>query len=122
MTDAERKLWFALRDRRFDAFKFRRQVPVEPYIADFLCYDLRLVLEIDGGQHVESDHDVGRDNWFSRNNFRVVRYWNHDVLKDLEGVLTNLAGVLAETPHPASRLRSAPPSPARGEGNGEIAQ
>src|ERR1700733_12697398 len=69
MTDAERKLWFALKDRRFAAFKFRGQVPVGPYIADFL----------DGGQHAESA-DVERDDWFTRNEFRVMRFWNNDVL------------------------------------------
>jgi very-short-patch-repair endonuclease len=104
-TDAERKLWFALKDRRFAAFKFRRQVPVGPYIADFL----------DGGQHAESA-DAERDDWFTRNEFRVTRFWNNDVLLNLEGVLTSLATELNKTPHPSSRLRSTPPSPARGEG------
>ena len=66
MTDAERKLWFALKDRRFAAFKFRRQVPVGRYIADFLCFESRLVVEVDGGQHAESVRDVERDDWFAR--------------------------------------------------------
>jgi very-short-patch-repair endonuclease len=116
MTDAERKLWFALKDRRFDAFKFRRQVPVGPYIADFLCFKSRLIIEVDGGQHAESARDVERDTWLARNAFRVVRYWNNDVLQNLEGVLTSLAAELNKTPHPSSSLRSTPPSPARGEG------
>src|SRR5580698_3360104 len=122
MTDAERKLWFALRDRRFAAFKFRRQVPVGPYIADFLCFESRLVVEVDGGQHAESVRDVERDHWFARNEFRVVRFWNNDVLQNLEGVLTSLAAELNKTPHPSSRLRSTPPSPARGEGKKGIAR
>jgi very-short-patch-repair endonuclease len=88
MTDAERKLWFALKDRRFAAFKFRRQVPVGRYIADFLCFESRLVVEVDGGQHAESVRDVERDDWFARNEFRVMRFWNNDVLQNLEGVLT----------------------------------
>jgi very-short-patch-repair endonuclease len=115
MTDAERKLWFALKDRRFQNLKFRRQVPVGPYVADFLCFDLRLVVEVDGGQHAESVRDAERDRWFADNGFRTLRFWNNDVLSNLEGVLT----VIAEgtvTPHPASRLRSPSPSPARGEG------
>ena len=116
MTDAERKLWFALKDRRFAAFKFRRQVPIGPYIADFLCFESRLILEVDGGQHAESVRDVERDNWLVRNEFRVLRYWNNDVLQNLEGVLTNLVEQLDRTPHPSSRLRETPPSPARGEG------
>jgi very-short-patch-repair endonuclease len=122
LTDAERKLWFALKDRRFAAFKFRRQVPVGPYIADFLCFESRLVVEVDGGQHAESVRDLERDDWFTRNEFRVVRFWNNDVLQNLEGVLTSLAAELNTTPHPSSRLRSTPPSPARGEGKKEIAR
>jgi very-short-patch-repair endonuclease len=123
MTDAERKLWFALKGRRFAAFKFRRQVPIGPYIADFLCFESRLILEVDGGQHAESVRDVERDNWLVRNEFRVLRYWNNDVLQNLEGVLTSLAEQLDRTPHPSSRSRETPPSPARGEGKkGEIAR
>jgi very-short-patch-repair endonuclease len=122
MTDAERKLWFALKDRRFAAFKFRRQVPVGPYIADFLCFDLRLIVEVDGGQHAESARDVERENWLAQNEFRVVRFWNNDVLQNLEGVLTVLAEEFDRTPHPTSSLRSTPPSPARGEGKREIAR
>jgi very-short-patch-repair endonuclease len=123
MTDAERKLWFALKDRRFAAFKFRRQVPVGPYIADFLSFELRLIVEVDGGQHAESVRDVERDNWLAQNDFRIVRFWNHDTLQNLEGVLTSLTEQLDRTPHPTSRSRSTPPSPARGEGKkGEIAR
>jgi very-short-patch-repair endonuclease len=116
MTDAERKLWFALKDRRFAACKFRRQVPVRPYIADFLCFELRLIVEVDGGQHAESVRDIERDNWLAQNEFRVLRFWNNDVLQNLEGVLTCLAEQVDRTPHPSSRFRETPPSPARGEG------
>ena len=119
MTDAERKLWFALKDRRFHSFKFRRQVPIGPYVADFLSYASRLVVEVDGGQHADSARDVKRDRWLAENNFRVVRFWNNDVLSNLAGVLTALAAELEHTPHPAPRLRSTPPSPARGEGKKE---
>jgi very-short-patch-repair endonuclease len=123
MTDAERKLWFALKDRRFAAFKFRRQVPVGPYIADFLCFESRLIVEVDGGQHADSVRDVERGNWLAHNEFRVLRFWNSDVLQNLEGVLTRLAEQLDRTPHPTSRSRETPPSPARGEGkSGEIAR
>jgi very-short-patch-repair endonuclease len=116
MTDAERKLWFALKDRRFATFKFRRQVPIGPYIADFLCFELRLITEIDGGQHADSVRDIERDNWLARNEFHVVRFWNNDVLQNLEGVLTSLAEQLDRTPHPSSRSRETPPFPSRGEG------
>ncbi len=88
MTDAERKLWFALKDRRLKGLKFRRQVPVGPFIADFLCFDLRLVVEVDGGQHAESLRDADRDRWFADNGFRTLRFWNNDVLSNLEGGLT----------------------------------
>jgi very-short-patch-repair endonuclease len=93
MTNAERKLWYALRDRRFARFKFRRQVPVGRFIADFVCFERRLVIEVDGGQHAESVRDQWRDRWFAANGFRVLRFWNNEVLKNLEGVMT----VLAET-------------------------
>jgi very-short-patch-repair endonuclease len=94
MSDAERKLWYALRDRRFAGFKFRRQVPVGPFIADFVCFEQRLVIEVDGGQHADSSQDRRRDRWFAANDFRVLRFWNNEVLSNLEGVMTALAGVL----------------------------
>jgi very-short-patch-repair endonuclease len=119
MTDAERKLWLALKDRRFAAFKCRRQVPIGRYIADFVCFEARLVVEVDGGQHAESAGDVDRDQWLTQNEFRVVRFWNNDVLQNLEGVLTNLLEQLDRTPHPSSRSRETPPSPSRGEGKKE---
>jgi very-short-patch-repair endonuclease len=90
MTDAERKLWFALRDRRFAGFKFRRQVPIDRFIADFICFEARLVIEVDGGQHADSLQDQWRDRWFAANGFRVLRFWNNEVLSNLEGVLTVL--------------------------------
>jgi very-short-patch-repair endonuclease len=94
MTDAERKLWFALRDRRFASFKFRRQVPIGSFIADFICYELRVVIEVDGGQHSDSRSDQRRDGWFARNDFLVLRFWNNDVLSNREGVLTSILEAL----------------------------
>jgi very-short-patch-repair endonuclease len=94
MTDAERKLWFALRDRRFANFKFRRQVPIGPFVADFACYSARVIIEVDGGQHADSIRDQRRDRWFADNNFIVLRYWNNEVLSNLEGVLTVILDVL----------------------------
>jgi very-short-patch-repair endonuclease len=112
MTDAERKLWFAVRDRRFEHVKFRRQVPVGPYIADFLCHAHRLVVEVDGGQH-GSACDAARDQWFVRNGFRVLRFWNNDVLTNTAGVLAAI--IEAVTPHPATR-ESASPLSRKGRG------
>ena len=94
MTDAECRLWFALRDRRFAEFKFRRQVPVGPFVADFVCYKVRVIIEVDGCQHAESQSDLRRDRWFAANDFLVLRYWNNDVLRNLEGVLTSLLATL----------------------------
>ena len=94
MTDAERKLWFALRDRRFADFKFRRQVPLGPFIGDFVCFSARLVVEVDGGQHEDSQYDEQRDRWLVANDFLVKRFWNNDVLKNIEGVLTVLLELL----------------------------
>jgi very-short-patch-repair endonuclease len=65
MTNAERKFWFALKDRRSQSFKFRRQVPIGPYVADFLSFETRLIVEVDGGQHAGSARDVERDRWLA---------------------------------------------------------
>jgi len=97
ITDAERKLWFALRDRRFAASKFCRQVPVGPYVADFLSYEARMIIEVDGRQHAESSRDARRDRWFAENSFRVLHFWN-DVLSSLDGVLTLVAEALRAPP------------------------
>jgi very-short-patch-repair endonuclease len=94
MTDAERKLWYALRDRRFARFKFRRQAPVGRFIVDFICFEQRLVIEVDGGQHADSLSDQRRDRWFAANGYRVLRFWNNEVLKNLDGVMTLLADTL----------------------------
>jgi very-short-patch-repair endonuclease len=89
-TDAERKLWFLLRDRRLDGIKFRRQVLLGPYILDFVCFERRLVVEVDGGQHADSQADKVRDARLQAEGFRVVRYWNTDVLRNSDGVLADL--------------------------------
>jgi len=91
LTDAERKLWYALRDRRLQTVKFRRQAPIGFYIADFLCVQHRLVVEVDGSQHAQSSRDAARDAWFAREGYRVLRSWNHDVLIAPESVLATVA-------------------------------
>jgi 2-isopropylmalate synthase len=80
MTEAERQLWYLLRSRRFSGYKFRRQVPVGPYIADFLCYEARLIIEADGSQHAESAGDAKRDGWLAAQGFRLLRFWNSEIL------------------------------------------
>jgi len=89
-TDAERKLWLLLRDRRLAGAKFRRQAPIGPYIADFVCLRRKLIVEADGGQHFESQNDLVRDQWLAAEGYAVVRYANNDILNNPEGVLSDL--------------------------------
>ncbi|RUU15848.1 endonuclease domain-containing protein [Mesorhizobium sp. M6A.T.Ca.TU.002.02.2.1] len=85
-TEAEDRLWHELRGRRLDRIKFRRQVPVGKFIADFVCAEARLIIEIDGSQHADSNHDRERDAELKARGFRVLRFWNDDVLWDLNAV------------------------------------
>src|SRR4051794_22401855 len=82
-TDAEQRLWRELRSRRLDSIKFRRQVPIGRYIADFACLEARLIVEIDGSQHADSKYDAVRNADLNALGFRVLRLWNDDVLKDI---------------------------------------
>ncbi|MEJ5976183.1 endonuclease domain-containing protein [Novosphingobium sp. PS1R-30] len=100
MTDAERYLWHALRARRFAGWKFRRQVSVGPFVADFLCHAARLIVEVDGGQH-SAAVDAQRTALLESMGYRVARYWNHEVLENIEGVLRALEVALGH-PHPSS--------------------
>jgi len=94
-TDAERLLWFHLRDRRFFNYKFRRQVPIGSYVVDFLCVEKRLVIELDGGQHAERvEYDEKRTAYLQGHKLQVVRFWNNDVLKNVNGVLLVIKGCL----------------------------
>ena len=99
-TDAEQTLWARLRDRQLCGAKFRRQHPVGPFVADFCCPQRKLVVELDGGQHAEkvaADHK--RSRFLEEQGYRVLRFWNHDVLKDTVAVLERIAEVL-NYPHP----------------------
>ncbi len=90
MPDAEKKLWAELRGRRLAGLKFRRQHPIGPYIADFACYDPKLVIELDGGQHGQDERledDAVRTAWFESKGFRVLRFWNHNVIQTMDSVL-----------------------------------
>jgi very-short-patch-repair endonuclease len=89
MTDAERLLWSRLR-RRFQDLRFRRQAPLGPFVVDFVCWGARLVIEVDGGQHLECASDQARDRWMAENGFRVLRFWNHEVLGNVDGVLERI--------------------------------
>jgi very-short-patch-repair endonuclease len=86
-TDAEHKLWAALRARQLGGFKFRRQVPIDRYFADFACVEAKLVVELDGGQHMARfDYDERRTSVLEACGWRVMRFWNNDVLENIEGV------------------------------------
>ena len=86
-TDAEKFLWSTLRNRQLNGYKFKRQVPVGIYIADFLCQEAMLIVELDGGQHAEQqDYDQRRTHWLESQGFRVLRLWNNDVLLNIIGV------------------------------------
>jgi very-short-patch-repair endonuclease len=91
-TDVERLMWRLLRDRRFAGIKFRRQVPIGPYIADFASIQHRLAVEVDGGQHGGAS-DERRDAFLAARGWRVVRFWNNDVLQNRNGVLERLLDV-----------------------------
>jgi very-short-patch-repair endonuclease len=93
LTDAETLLWKELR-RRILGAKFRRQVPIGSYIVDFACLQRRLVIEVDGGQHLESAADTERDRWLRTQGFRVLRFWNNEVCQNLQGVLETIAAHL----------------------------
>ncbi len=87
-TDAERRLWHHLRARRLCGFKFKRQQPMGTYIVDFICFDRQLVIEVDGGQHAQRQaEDATRTAWLQAQGFRVRRFWNDEVLRDLPAVL-----------------------------------
>lgn len=108
-TEAERKLWSLLRSRRLSAYKFRRQFPIGPYIADFACFAHRLVVELDGGQHASAvAYDEARTRCLAAQGWCVRRFWNNDVLANPEGVLTTILAALTN-PLPsgegAERLR-----------------
>jgi very-short-patch-repair endonuclease len=95
-ADAEAAMWRLLRHRQLSAFKFRRQVPFNTYILDFVCFEKRLVIEIDGGQHGESRRDAARDAALSAEGFVIARYWNNDVLQRPTSVLEDILAKLAE--------------------------
>jgi very-short-patch-repair endonuclease len=115
MTDAERRLWYLLRAHRFNGVKIKRQAPIGPYIVDFVSFERRLIFEVDGGQHADSEADRRRTRWLEGEGFRVLRFWNNEVLKNTNGVLETILSAIAD-PSPGTPLRGAPPSPTRGEG------
>jgi very-short-patch-repair endonuclease len=102
-TEAERVLWFKLRDNQFYGIKFRRQEPIGNYIVDFVCFEKKLILEIDGNPHKETStkrNDNQRTLWLQEEGFKVLRFWNSEVLDDVEGVLEKIKNLLRQESHP----------------------
>jgi very-short-patch-repair endonuclease len=112
-TDSERRLWHWLRNRQIDGVKFRRQVPIGVYVVDFVAADRRLVVEIDGGQHVlQEEYDQRRTAWLEAQGYQVIRFWSNEVLTNTEGVIEALSAALKlRPPHPD------PLPPSGGEGD-----
>jgi very-short-patch-repair endonuclease len=108
-TEAEHRLWQLLRAKRLAGYKFKRQLPIDQYIVDFACIQKRLIVEADGGQHSESEYDADRDAHLRSQGFTVLRFWNNDIFKNEEGVLTSILNALEPPLSPT-------PPPRRGEG------
>ncbi len=112
-TEAERILWRELRNRRLEGAKFRRQVWVGPFVADFLCVEAKLVIEADGSQHGENrEYDVGRDAYLRNEGYLVIRVWNNEVTANLPGVLETIRCALLErVPSPSHSAAPSGPLP-----------
>ena len=101
MTDAERIIWYNVRAHRLQGASFRRQTPIGPYLADFVCHAAKLIVEVDGGQHFESENmvrDAQRDAYLAAGGYRVLRFSNRDVMTNKTGVLETIAAALGKAP------------------------
>lgn len=107
-TEAEKKLWQCLRKEQLEGYKFRRQFFIGKYIVDFVCVDSKLVIEADGGQHNDNHHDKNRDAYLRKQGYSVLRFWNNDVLQNIEGVVETIRQHLL--------LQTPPNPPLKGEG------
>ncbi|WP_426990634.1 endonuclease domain-containing protein [Cupriavidus sp. 30B13] len=114
-TEAEQRLWYHFRAHRFLGLKIRRQKQLGPFIADFVCLELKLVIEADGGQHGDIS-DARRDAWFQRNGYTVLRFWNNEVLGQTGAVLERVREVALRLGHVDAPALSPGPSPASGRG------
>ena len=101
-TEAEQRLWYHLRAHRFMDLKFKRQKPMGRYIVDFVCVERQLIIELDGGQHAEQvKYDQHRDLWLRKQGYTILRFWNNEVMQQLEGVLEKIRLTLALSPDPS---------------------
>ncbi|MGH7027621.1 endonuclease domain-containing protein [Brevundimonas sp.] len=117
-TTTESALWTLLRDRRLHGIKFRRQVPIGPYVADFTCHGLKLIIEADGGiHHLHEERDANRDAWLAEAGYTVLRFDNSVILRNPNLVFDAIREHIKQSRcHPSSDLLRRPPSPSRGEG------
>jgi very-short-patch-repair endonuclease len=106
MTEAEKRLWYWLRAHRFRGVAFRRQTPIGQYIVDFVSHERRLIIEIDGGQHNENKADALRDQWLRSKGYRVLRFWNSEILKNRDGVLERISDAICRARPPSRRSRT----------------
>ena len=98
-TEAEQKLWSQLRKRQLYGFQFRRQLSIGPFFVDFVCLEAKLLIEVDGSQHAdEREQDESRSAFLRSNGYRVLRFWNSDVMSDVDSVVQRIAEVLRQTP------------------------
>lgn len=101
MTDAEHALWRVLRSRQLEGFKFRRQHPIGRFVVDFVCLERKLILELDGGHHAtQSEADGERTAHLEAHGYRVIRFWNNDVLTQIDAVAARILATLTPTPLP----------------------
>ena len=104
MTVVEKELWITLRAKRFAGFKFRRQAPIGRYIVDFVCFEQKLIIELDGGYHIKTqEYDQARTQWLECQGFKVIRFWNDDIYEKLDTVMESIRQHLSHSPISHSR-------------------
>lgn len=105
-TNVEKLLWQRLKSRQLEGYKFRRQQPIGTYIVDFVNFEKRIVIELDGGQHaIKKDSDKKRDGWLTAEGFEILRFWNNEIFENIEGVLEVIRKRLLSPPSPSHQGR-----------------
>jgi very-short-patch-repair endonuclease len=100
-TDAEKLLWKHLRGKQLENYKFRRQQPIDNYIVDFVCFEKRIVIEVDGGHHsIEIKKDNERNCYLRKQGFKILRFWNNEVMRNINGVMEVIQETLISSPSP----------------------
>lgn len=93
LTDTEKVLWYYIKSRQVQNLKFRRQAPIGPYIVDFVCYSIKLIIELDGSQHRDKENmvrDQKRDDWLRKQGFKILRFWDNEILENINGVMEEI--------------------------------